>query len=183
MDLNEIPHNSEIVELKIKNINQLFNSFDPSPFIEKDLDDDAVQYIFSSFSEHHLKTKIKIMIHLPESKRGKFNEEHIRDSIRNFFVYKDMIANNEVDLKIDEGKKSLLIGLTFLVFCLSAKHSIELFLPENIFTIISSEALMIFGWVSMWKPISNMLYDWWPLRKSERIYDKISRSEIDVIYY
>ena len=31
----------DIIRLKLRDMKQLFNSMDPSPFIEKDLDDDA----------------------------------------------------------------------------------------------------------------------------------------------
>ena len=33
------------ISLKLRDVNQLFNSMDPSPFIEKDLDDDAEEFI------------------------------------------------------------------------------------------------------------------------------------------
>ncbi len=183
MTANEAPYDGKILEIKIKNINQLFNSLDPSPFIEKDLDDDAVEYIFTYYGEFHLKTKIKMMIHLPESKRGKFNENHIKSSIKNFFVYRNMIANNNIILKIAEGKQSIFVGLGFLIMCLSLKYMISTYLVNNIFTIIASEALMILGWVAMWKPINNILYDWWPLQLHKKLYEKISKSEIEFVYY
>ena len=182
MFTNSLPHHTKIVEIRIKNINQLFNSFDPSPFLEKDLDDDAVEYIESSFSEYHLKTKIKIIIHVPHKKKGTFNEESIKDAIRNFFVYRNMIEDNNIKSKFQEGRKSMFIGIGFLIFCLSLSEVINIYLVENIITRIASEALMIFGWVAMWKPISNLLYDWWPQKKQKKIYEKISKSEICFIY-
>ena len=33
------------ISLKLRDVHQLFNSMDPSPFIEKDLDDDAEEFI------------------------------------------------------------------------------------------------------------------------------------------
>lgn len=178
----KLPNHVEIVEIKIKELNQLFNSLDPSPFLEKDLDDDAVEYITTSFSEYPLKTKIRIIIHMPKKNKGKFNEESVRDAIRNFFVYKHMIEDNNIKIKIGEGRKILFIGLGFLITCLSLGEAINYFFMSNIFTRITSEALMIFGWVAMWKPISNILYDWLPQRKQKRIYEKISKSEILFLY-
>jgi hypothetical protein len=35
------------ISLQLRDTNQLFNSMDPSPFIEKDLDDDAKEFIVS----------------------------------------------------------------------------------------------------------------------------------------
>ena len=36
------PHS---ISLNLRDLNQLFNSMDPSPFLEKDLDDDAEDFI------------------------------------------------------------------------------------------------------------------------------------------
>jgi hypothetical protein len=35
------PRHSHCIKLKLRDMSQLFNSMDPTPFIEKDLDDDA----------------------------------------------------------------------------------------------------------------------------------------------
>lgn len=39
------PAHSRSISVKLRDINQLFNSMDPSPFIEKDLDDKAEEFI------------------------------------------------------------------------------------------------------------------------------------------
>jgi hypothetical protein len=33
-----------LIEIRLSNVSQIFNSFDPSPFLEKDLDEDAESY-------------------------------------------------------------------------------------------------------------------------------------------
>ena len=38
---------AHIIRLKLRDMSQLFNSMDPSPFVEKDLDDDAEGFILS----------------------------------------------------------------------------------------------------------------------------------------
>jgi hypothetical protein len=44
---DEIPPASEIIEVRVAELSQLFNSMDPSPFHDKDLDDDAEEFIVS----------------------------------------------------------------------------------------------------------------------------------------
>src|SRR5439155_10099296 len=41
------------IELNLRDINQLFNTMDPSPFHEKDLDHDAEEFILSWAQEFH----------------------------------------------------------------------------------------------------------------------------------
>lgn len=175
------PQLGQIVRIVIKDIEQLFNSFDASPFIEKDLDDDAEEYIVSSFNEFPLKTRVNILIQMPSSQKGKFDEQNIKESIKHYFIYKNELEEDKIDLQIREGQKSLGIGLSFLTICLLTREYL-LTLDSNFVWHMLSEALMIFGWVAMWKPISNVLYDWWPMKQKERIYEKISKSEIDFVY-
>jgi len=40
-----------VIELVLKNVMQLFNSFDPSPFHEKELDSDAEEYLFNTIDD------------------------------------------------------------------------------------------------------------------------------------
>lgn len=167
----------QLIEIKIKKINQLFNSFDPSPFLEKDLDDDAFEYIVSSVEEHPLKTKQKIIIHLPKKELKKISEQEIRNAIHHHFNYRKKLAEKNVKHKIREGQLSFIIGITFLTSCLILSRLIS----KNYDTLLSNilvEGLIISGWVAMWKPISNILYDWWPMNKQKKIYEKISNMEI-----
>src|SRR5208282_3523896 len=40
-----------LIEIKLTSVNQLFNSFDPAPFYEKELDDDAEDYIVDTVQD------------------------------------------------------------------------------------------------------------------------------------
>jgi hypothetical protein len=170
-----------LIEIKIKKINQLFNSFDPSPFLEKDLDDDAFEYIVSSVSEHSLKKKQKILIHMPMNQHKKLSEVEIRRAIHNFFEYKKILAERNIKLKLKEGQLSFVVGITFLVACVMTGQYIR-GLADNNFTFIVFEGLLIGGWVAMWKPISDILYEWWPVYKEKKIYKKISEMDIEFKY-
>ena len=59
------------IELNVKDMTQLFNSMDPSPFHEKDLDHDAEEFIVSWAQEFHRKEPIELVVHLE-----KFPTEH-----------------------------------------------------------------------------------------------------------
>ncbi|MCK6440823.1 MAG: hypothetical protein L6Q71_11575, partial [Planctomycetes bacterium] len=46
---------------------------------------------------------------------------------------------------------------------------------------ILSESFIIIGWVAMWRPLEIFLYDWWPLRATERLFERLSRIDVEVI--
>jgi hypothetical protein len=55
---------SASIEIRLSRPQQLFNSLDPSPFHERDLDQDAEEYIVDSADEYPL-NKPLTLIHLP----------------------------------------------------------------------------------------------------------------------
>jgi len=55
------PHH---IRLKLHDLGQLFNSMDPSPFIEKDLDDDAAEFIVSWAQEFSSDAQIRLHVYL-----------------------------------------------------------------------------------------------------------------------
>jgi hypothetical protein len=56
------------ISVKLRDMNQLFNSMDPSPFIEKDLDDDAEEFIVSWAQEFSPNAPLKLRIYLEFAK-------------------------------------------------------------------------------------------------------------------
>jgi hypothetical protein len=181
-ELNSIAEDRVLhIDIKIKKINQLFNSFDPSPFLEKDLDDDAFEYIVSSVAEHPIKTKQKIVIHIPHTQRAKISEIEIKRGIHNFFEYKKLIAHRSIKSKLKEGQFSFLIGIVFLVACTLFSEYVSLH-THSLGMKIVAEGLLIGGWVAMWKPISDLLYEWWPIWKDKRVYNKISQMDVEFRY-
>ena len=53
-----------LIEMKLSSLAQLFNSMDPSPFHERDLDRDAEAFIVSWAQEHAKAQPFKLVIHL-----------------------------------------------------------------------------------------------------------------------
>ena len=55
------------IELRLSRVQQVFNSLDPSPFPDKDLDDEAVAFIVGWAEEFPRDTPLSLIIHLPET--------------------------------------------------------------------------------------------------------------------
>ena len=58
------PPSSQRIKLKLRDLSQLFNSMDPSPFIEKDLDDEAEEFIVSWAEECSPHAQLDLRIYL-----------------------------------------------------------------------------------------------------------------------
>jgi hypothetical protein len=45
---------------------------------------------------------------------------------------------------------------------------------------ILTEGLVIIGWVAMWRPLEIFLYDWWPIRHRQQVFNKLSHISIEI---
>ena len=169
-----------LVELRLSEARQLFNSLDPAPFIEKDLDSDAESYIVDMVQDFPLATQMKLLIHLPADECHSDHIASIPEAIRNYFSYRAHHADMNLRFMLLQGRTSLLIGLLFLFGCLAARELLITTLDSALIRDIAEEGLLICGWVAMWRPIQIYLYDWWPIRRMRRTYDKIRVMPIEV---
>lgn len=170
---------STLIEMKLNSALQLFNSLDPSPFHEKDLDDDAAEYIVSTARDFPRNTPLRLEIYLPPDQIRKDTEESVTHAIHNFFDYKAQVTDSDLRAVLRQGRASLVIGLLFLSACLFGRELVGNLLHGTVREILG-EGLLISGWVAMWRPIQIFLYEWWPIRNLRGLYHKLSRLKIDV---
>ena len=111
------PGHSHSIMLKLRDMNQLFNSMDPSPFIEKDLDDDAEEFIVSWAHEFPPGEPVKLCIYL-EQWPAEDPKELIREAVHNYFAHRAKLTDLEFRRLMKQGRTSLFIGLSFLAACL-----------------------------------------------------------------
>lgn len=171
------PGRAHRIELKLQNVQQLFNSMDPSPFHDKDLDDDAQEFIESWAQEYAPGEAVTLHVHLEQWPEADPTPT-LRDAVHNFFEYRASLADLEFGRLMKQGRMSLLIGLGFLAGCLLVVES----LPQTSEGWrIARESLTIAGWVAMWRPMEIYLYEWWPIRRRRKILAKLARMPVEVL--
>jgi len=170
---------SHCIELELHDLNQLFNSMDPSPFKDKDLDHDAEEFIFSWAQEYPPKQTLTLRVYLAQWP-SEDPTELIREAVHNYFAYRTKLNDLEFTRLMRQGRTSLLIGLPFLGACLLISKLL-LGGEAGTWAAVLRESLTIAGWVAMWRPMQIYLYDWWPVRQRGRVYAKLSRIPVEVI--
>lgn len=167
------------IEVHVRTVNQLFNSMDPSPFIEKDLDPDAEAFIVSWAREHSRHDDLQLIVHIGEWPIDGHTDVTLQQGISNYFAYRGEMTKREFGQLLRRGRRSAAIGVVFLAVCLGAAHLLSGYGPEPAPFIIR-ESLIIVGWVAMWRPLEIFLYDWWPLRSAFRLYQRLSGMKVVV---
>jgi hypothetical protein len=168
------------LELRVSELMQLFNSLDPTPFLNKDLDRSAEAFIESWASGFPPDSRLQITIHLAHLPADGNASVLMTEAIHNFFNYKAGLVRVELTQLLKRGRTSLLIGLAFVTACLIAADRIAQFDAGNV-TTIARESLTIIGWVAMWRPVEIFLYDWWPLVRRIHVYKNLRYARVRVV--
>lgn len=167
-----------LIDLRLANAEQLFNTMDPSPFHERDLDHDAEEFIVGWAREHDAGHALRIRIVLRQAAESRVTHM-VQASIHNYFGYRAEVTRRELRELFREGRMALGMGLVFLGLTLALRS----LLPEAPGWLEwVREGLTICGWVGLWKPIDIFLYRWWPLRRQEQLQDRLSSCPIEVIF-
>ncbi len=167
------------IEVNLRNVGQLFNTMDPSPFREKDLDRDAEEFILSWADEFPSREPVALVIHLAECSDCAAAQGTIQAAVRHHFADQCRLNRLEFRRLMQEGRRCLLIGLIFLASCLLISEALARQSPGTLLSLVR-ESFTIGGWVAMWRPMEIYLYDWWPLRRLGRIFEKLSLINVEV---
>ncbi len=167
----------KVIELRMREIAQLFNSLDPSPFLERDLDANAEEFIVSWAAEIPLHYELKLVIQLATPPASTVD---VREAVRSYFQHRAEHKQRELSQLLWRGRLSLLVGVLFMAACLAGSELVK-FISMGAVERIVREGLLIMGWVAMWRPLEIYLYDWWPLRTERRNLQRLARMEVTVI--
>jgi hypothetical protein len=166
--------------LRVREIAQLFNSMDPTPFLNKDLDRAAEDFIETWAAGFPPGCRFQITIHLEQWPSDGDPSEMLSGAIHNHFAYKADRTNSALKYLLQQGRASLLIGIVFVSLCLLGADAIGR-LGANAGYSVARESLTIVGWVAMWRPLQIFLYDWWPLRRQIRLYQRLAAAHIQAV--
>ena len=171
-----------VIEIAVKNSRQLFNERDPSPFRERDLDENFVTYIVNAVQEFPLQTKMKIQIVSSDNTDTSTEKKFIiSEAIQTYFQYESKLASAKLRKRLKMARLFSLIGVSVLIVSLSIAEAINSLKSNSAIANVASVGLVIIGWVAMWHPIEVLLYDWWPDREQRMYFDKIAKLNVDVI--
>ena len=151
---------------------------DPSPFQERDLDDDAEEFIVSWAQEFPRRDPVSLVIHVNQIPTQPDARHLFETAVHHYFAYRAKLKALELRHLLNEGRTSLIIGLAFLAACMLTSQLLRH--QAGTLTIVLQEGLIIAGWVAMWRPMEIFLYEWWPLLRKARLYQKLSRMHVEV---
>jgi hypothetical protein len=167
------------IDVRIHELRQLFDSFDPAPFRERTLDQAAEEYIVESLRELPRGAIAHLVVHLDQTETLEETRTVIADAVHNFFEYRADMARRKLSDLTGAGWKNLFTGLVFLAACTFIANLMSSLHPSTLVSIFR-EGFIIAGWVAMWRPLEMFLYERWPMKRMIRLYRRLSVIPVSV---
>ena len=174
-----MPTETATIQVRIHELRQLFNSIDPSPFRERDLDPDCEEFIVSWARELPVDQPLRVEIRVDRERPAPELLADVEPAVRSHFAREASLQNLRRRRLVREVRLSLAIGLASLGLCIGAAT----FVPtERLGTAgeILRESLIIAGWVVMWHPLEVLLYGLWPVVRERRLLERLAAAQIEL---
>lgn len=175
-----LPADCARIEVQVAELRQLFNSMDPAPFRERDLDPKAEAFIVDWARELRRDAPLALVVTVSRETPAAEDVGALQQAIREYFAHSAAETRARLRQLFRTGRWALVIGLAFVaaanligdvVADLVGKYNYGRFLHESI---------VIGAWVALWRPMEIFLYDWWPILGEARLFDRLSAMRVEV---
>lgn len=171
------------IAIRVEDLTQLFNTLDPFPFRDRDLDREAEDFIVGWARELPRDAPLEIAVHLPRAQAESERGRQIDDALARYFAYRAEMVGRDLRELFRVGRLSLVIGVTVLALCMVARAELHRHFGNAGYLGFAGEGLLILGWVANWRPIEIFLYDWWPLRRRRNLFHRLSAAAVTLAPY
>jgi hypothetical protein len=119
------PANISVIELTVQELAQLFESLDPYPFRDRDLDKDAEEFIVGWARELPGDHALQIVVHLPSAQAQSHTALESVGGMNRFFAHRAEAVSRDLRELFRVGRMSLVVGVSVLIACVVAAQYAE----------------------------------------------------------
>lgn len=153
----------------------MFSSLDPSPFWDRDLDRDAAQFIEEEFSEKMSAGVWHLQVHAQECTASGAD---LQTAIESY--YGRLASSERRVLREHFWMAQLALSGGVLIFLISMgvrsiAHRALIAVPP-----VLDEGLIILAWLALWRPAEALLYEWVPLYRKRRLFERLAGIRVSV---
>ena len=160
-------------------IGNYFNSHDPAPLYCRQLSYDFQNYLISSVTLTKRYSVIDYKVFCGETASMRFVVEPLMQTIRRHFHIKKELKKTE--FKKFKKRNFFLLLVSILVVMICQGLLPEVFNQDHRIHSMFSNALDVFSWVILWKPIERLIFSWNPYLKEILLFDKLIHAKVTLI--
>lgn len=162
-----------------KSIDQYFNQHDPAPSYRRQLSQEFEEYIMNYMIAAKRYSTIQYKFHCHNEKDKQYIEP-LTHAIRRHFSIRKTLKQAEFKRFKKRSYILLVFALTIGLICHWILPSI---LPQGdhgFFSVVTN-SLDVLSWVTLWRPIDKLVFQWNPFLKEMLILDRLTNAEVVII--
>lgn len=163
------------VSIHVRDPAQLFNSLDPSPFWDRDLDRDAATFIEDEFAERPGANSWHLQVHVLD---GEMPADHLQQAVENYYGRLENSARRELREHRRLGELALVGGIAIFLMSMGLRHVMQSVVVD--LSPIIDEGLIILGWLALWRPTEVLIYEWVPIYRKRRLYERLGQIQVAI---
>jgi hypothetical protein len=164
------------VSIHVRDLSQLFNSLDPSPFWDRDLDREAAQFIEEEFNEKRSAQTWNLHVY---SAGGGALAADLQPAVEHYYERLASSARRRLHEEMRLGQLALLGGVVIFLLSMSARTILASALRGGAPRMID-EGLIILAWLALWRPAESLVYGWVPHYRKRRLYERLAAIRVSV---
>lgn len=170
-----VENGEHCIDVRIAQIEQLFDNRDPAPFRERDLDPDLVEYLLAAGEDLVGEGVFRVVFWLEKP----CQPGEIEAAFRAHFEYELDRLDRRRRRHRRTGQFALLVALLIITGLLALAQLVSSTVPGELGAGLH-EGLVISCWVMMWRPVEVLIYDWIPWRRERRVMRRLLDAPISV---
>ncbi len=163
------------LELRVRDVGQLFDNRDPMPFLDRDLDDEVALYLTECAGDVGRPDPLRVILWVEQSA---LSEAEVATAFRKHFEYELERARRKLRVSMRTARTGLLVGLAVMLGLLATSEVLVMRLTAGDARRILHDGLVIVSWVALWRPIELLLFDLWPVRERRALLERLRDAEV-----
>ncbi|MBM7571483.1 hypothetical protein [Aquibacillus albus] len=168
-----------IIEIALKDYDEVFNTWDSSVYNIRDLDSSLKSFLEEFSYEIDSRNKIKLIFVMQDEKKDNKMEKSIETGVRNYFNYRYFLITKQTKKNRKKSVIYILISMMFTIVSTYFQVSEENKLIQELISL----NLTVGGWVFLWEAFSLLFMQSGNLSKRRKHYKRIVSAPIVFRYH
>jgi hypothetical protein len=179
MKKNSVRRISIFLSINEKTVYSYFNPHDPAPLGRRQLSHDFQDYLNQTLQPARRHTNIDFKIFCQSSGNMRFIIDPLVNTIRRHYQIQQKIKQGEFEKFKKRNYVLLLMSFIVVMICQGVLPMI--LGQDHRMHSTFSNALDVFSWVILWKPIERLIFYWNPFLKEILLYNKVINAKVNIV--
>ncbi|HNU88124.1 MAG TPA: hypothetical protein PKJ94_07535 [Ferruginibacter sp.] len=167
------------LKIDTNSINAYFNPHDPARLDKRQLGHDFQEYLNNSIAAAGRHTSIDFKVFCCDSGNMRFMVDPLMRTIRRHFQIRK--ALKEAEFRKFKKRNYILLMISICVVMFFQGIIPLVFGQDHRIHSMFSNAIDVFSWVILWKPIERLIFYWNPFLKELLLLDKMQHAKVNIV--